>query len=287
MSGYDCYWMGRTAWTDVIRNTCTMARLIWYHVPPCLTLPGTEMGNVTAEKRMALDLVDVFAVALKHHLRGKLGIYYEDLYNLVRLLCDFTNPENSRPTVASEVPPPLGAAAPAPPLASSSGVSTSTSCSGVSTLTSASSATASTTSTSTLKVSTHMMKQPSSTPTQAQAAASGWSAGVSTSTSTSTSSTSNTSTSTSTSGVSTATLKVGMHTTKRPSSTSASGHASQTSLHQPLLPVSNPAPEDGVLQRVSPDVIPFAGVLMGVGAWVRGVWGRGRTIWVGIVCRGW
>ncbi|KAJ7886464.1 hypothetical protein B0H14DRAFT_3431293 [Mycena olivaceomarginata] len=69
-----------------------MARLIWYHVPLRLTLPGAEMGNVTAEKRMALNLVDVFAVALKHHLRGELGIYYEDLYNLVRPLHDFFIP---------------------------------------------------------------------------------------------------------------------------------------------------------------------------------------------------
>jgi hypothetical protein len=38
------------------------------------------------------------------------------------------------------------------------------------------------------------------------------------------------------------------------------------------LPASNPAPEDGVLRRVSPDVIPFAGVAAGVGAWIRGVW---------------
>ncbi|KAJ7814697.1 hypothetical protein B0H14DRAFT_3747093 [Mycena olivaceomarginata] len=297
MSGYDCYWMSRTAWTDVICNARTMAHLIWYHIPPRLTLPAA-----------------------------------------------FTDPENSRLTVASAVPPPPGAAAPALLQASSSGVSTLTSCLGVSTLTSASSATASTTSTSTLKVSTHATKRPSSTPAgshasetsihqpcslfavslkhhlrgelgiyyedlydlvrplhdftdpenprppvvsavppplgaaapsppQAQAAASGSSVGVSTSTSTSTSSTSNTSTSTSTSGVSTATLKVGAHTTKRPSSTSASGHALQTSLHQPLLPASNPAPEDGVLRRVSLDMIPFAGVLTGVGAWVRGVWG--------------
>ncbi|KAJ7836025.1 hypothetical protein B0H14DRAFT_3705532, partial [Mycena olivaceomarginata] len=45
MSGYDCYWMGRTAWTDVIRNARTMARLIWYHVPPRLTLPGADFAK--------------------------------------------------------------------------------------------------------------------------------------------------------------------------------------------------------------------------------------------------
>ncbi|KAJ7801560.1 hypothetical protein B0H14DRAFT_3489393 [Mycena olivaceomarginata] len=67
MSGYDCYWMSRTAWTDVICNARTMAHLIWYHIPPtphpaCCGASNVqtpqEMGNFTAEKRMALDLVD-------------------------------------------------------------------------------------------------------------------------------------------------------------------------------------------------------------------------------------
>ncbi|KAJ6538909.1 hypothetical protein B0H10DRAFT_1856530 [Mycena sp. CBHHK59/15] len=97
MTGYDRYWMGRTAWTDVIRNARTMGRLIWYHVPPRLTpfvagdlsRPSVEeMSKVMAEKRMALDLTEAFAVALKHHLRGELGIYYEDLYDLVKPLHD-------------------------------------------------------------------------------------------------------------------------------------------------------------------------------------------------------
>lgn len=62
---YDRYWMGRSAWTDVIRNARTMGRLIWYHVPLRLTTLGTntdrnpqEMAKVMAEKRMALDLVE-------------------------------------------------------------------------------------------------------------------------------------------------------------------------------------------------------------------------------------
>ncbi|KAJ6563247.1 hypothetical protein B0H10DRAFT_2239507 [Mycena sp. CBHHK59/15] len=109
MSGYDRYWMGRSAWADVIRNARTMTRLIWYHVPPRLTpfvagdlsRPSVEeMSKVMAEKRMALDLTEAFAVALKHHLRGELGIYYEDLYNLVKPLHDVL-----------PVPPP-----PAPPV---------------------------------------------------------------------------------------------------------------------------------------------------------------------------
>ncbi|KAJ6615405.1 Bestrophin, RFP-TM, chloride channel-domain-containing protein [Mycena sp. CBHHK59/15] len=101
MSGYDRYWMGRGAWSDVIKNARSMGRLIWYHVPPRLTVKTTEetisgqvmrspqeLNKAMAEKRMALDLVQGFTVALKHHIRGELGIYYDDLYDLVRPLHD-------------------------------------------------------------------------------------------------------------------------------------------------------------------------------------------------------
>ncbi|KAJ7041137.1 UPF0187-domain-containing protein [Mycena alexandri] len=91
MSGYDRYWMGRAAWSDVIKNARTYG-------PPYLTAEETisgqvmrssqELNKVMAEKRMALDLVLGFAVALKHHIRGELGIYYDDLYHLVRPLHD-------------------------------------------------------------------------------------------------------------------------------------------------------------------------------------------------------
>ncbi|KIK68635.1 hypothetical protein GYMLUDRAFT_728282 [Collybiopsis luxurians FD-317 M1] len=98
-SGYDRYWMGRTAFSDVIRVSHTMARLIHYHVPPCRTprteeerksgewkRPEQELQQVMTEKQMALDLVEGFSVALKHHLRGEPGVFYEDLYDLVRPL---------------------------------------------------------------------------------------------------------------------------------------------------------------------------------------------------------
>ncbi|KAJ7682841.1 Bestrophin, RFP-TM, chloride channel-domain-containing protein [Mycena rosella] len=104
MSGYDRYWMGRAAWSDVIKNSRTMGRLIWIHVPPRLTVKTAEetisgkvmrseqeLTKAMAEKRMALDLVLGFAVALKHHVRGELGIYYDDLYHLVRPLHDHTH----------------------------------------------------------------------------------------------------------------------------------------------------------------------------------------------------
>ncbi|ESK92461.1 UPF0187-domain-containing protein [Moniliophthora roreri MCA 2997] len=99
ISGYDRYYTGRTAWSDIIKNSRVMARLIWYHVPPCRT-PRTpeelqtgklkrskgELSKVMAEKRMALDLIEGFAVAVKHHIRGEAGIYFDDLYDLVKPL---------------------------------------------------------------------------------------------------------------------------------------------------------------------------------------------------------
>ncbi|KAF5354737.1 hypothetical protein D9756_005787 [Leucocoprinus leucothites] len=82
-------------------NVRTIGRLIWFHVPPRLTpqvvgeagsAPSKrsvgEMKRVMAEKKMALELVEGFAVALKHHVRGELGIYYQDLYHLVKPLHD-------------------------------------------------------------------------------------------------------------------------------------------------------------------------------------------------------
>ncbi|KAG8765033.1 hypothetical protein FRC12_007724 [Ceratobasidium sp. 428] len=92
MSGYDRYWQGRTMWSDLIKNGRTIGRLIWLHVPNTVSKPGTELSEkekereaeqVVNEKRTALALVEGYAVAMKHHLRGEPGIYYEDLYYLV------------------------------------------------------------------------------------------------------------------------------------------------------------------------------------------------------------
>ncbi|KAH7908272.1 Bestrophin, RFP-TM, chloride channel-domain-containing protein [Hygrophoropsis aurantiaca] len=89
-SGYDRYWMGRSGWCDVTRTARTIGRLIWFHVPPRFgpKIAGTETSEdeivaVMTEKKLALDLIEAFVVALKHHLRGEMGIYYEDLYHLV------------------------------------------------------------------------------------------------------------------------------------------------------------------------------------------------------------
>jgi len=66
--------MGRTSWSDMVRNARGMGRVIWFHVPARLS-PLTaeeislgapkrsqeEMLKVMAEKRMALDLIEGYA----------------------------------------------------------------------------------------------------------------------------------------------------------------------------------------------------------------------------------
>ncbi|KAJ7133985.1 Bestrophin, RFP-TM, chloride channel-domain-containing protein [Mycena crocata] len=316
ISGYDRYWMGRTAWSDVIRNARTMGRLVWYHVPPRLTggvvspiIVGEqtaeererdkererrEAPKVMAEKRMALDLVEAFAVALKHHLRGELGIYYEDLYDLVRPLHDreFFPPHWKRVTYPTNpqfaIPAahfPVAAVRPATPtptptpstLAPPSSSSTSASSSAVST-------------NSTLKPTTHAARRPAySTPaqavlTQATAGDAGTGTGAGTGSLNLGSIDAHSSASLVDGGATDATgataSSSSVPTGLGPSSNLANNenntnnNPSTVSLpHQPLLPAMNPAPEDGVLRRVSPDVIPFAGVFSGVARWL-GSWGR-------------
>lgn len=107
-SGYDRYWMGRTAWNQIILTSRTMSRLIHFHVPPRLspkTAEEIKTGEIRRnrdeklkamkEKKLAMDLIQGFAFAVKHHLRGELGIYYQDLYPLVRPLHEEEDEDSS------------------------------------------------------------------------------------------------------------------------------------------------------------------------------------------------
>ena len=69
-SGYDRYYQGRTAWSDLARTSRTFSRLIWIHVPLKIATaqvdasgkqPDTGVAiarRVMAEKRVALDLLE-------------------------------------------------------------------------------------------------------------------------------------------------------------------------------------------------------------------------------------
>ncbi|KAL1940447.1 hypothetical protein VTO73DRAFT_9019 [Trametes versicolor] len=54
--------------------------------------------RIMAEKRTALGLVEGFVVSVKHHLRGEMGIYYEDLYPLVKPLHNHPHHQRNKQT---------------------------------------------------------------------------------------------------------------------------------------------------------------------------------------------
>lgn len=76
-------------WADSSGTTCVHAlvevRAVDLHptqVPETKPLEGQSEDEARArtlvEKRTVLNLIEGFAVAIKHHLRGEDGIYYED-----------------------------------------------------------------------------------------------------------------------------------------------------------------------------------------------------------------
>lgn len=67
MSGYERYWMGRTCWTDVVRTSRAMGRLVWYHVPVRTKAHGPDMSaedkqrdskKAMKEKYNAMNLIE-------------------------------------------------------------------------------------------------------------------------------------------------------------------------------------------------------------------------------------
>jgi len=89
---------GRTCWSNIILASRTFARTVWFQVSD--VLPDSTMSKeeqharCVVEKKTAINLVEAFGVALKHYLRGEDGIYYADLYHLVKFLPAYALPGN-------------------------------------------------------------------------------------------------------------------------------------------------------------------------------------------------
>ncbi|KAF8601085.1 UPF0187-domain-containing protein [Ceratobasidium sp. AG-I] len=104
-SAFERYNEGRRLWSCVIHGSRTFARTIWFHVPdtPITVKTGEiveeQTRNIT-EKRTAINLVEAFSVAVKHYLRGEEGIYYEDLYHLVKFLPRYSREAKTLPMAA-------------------------------------------------------------------------------------------------------------------------------------------------------------------------------------------
>lgn len=92
-SAYERYTEGRKQWSTIVHVSRTLACLIWSHCTyvlrtPTPTQPATndEMLKGIIERKSFINLIEGFAVSLKHYLRGEHGIYYEDLYHLACFL---------------------------------------------------------------------------------------------------------------------------------------------------------------------------------------------------------
>ncbi|KAH7339381.1 Bestrophin, RFP-TM, chloride channel-domain-containing protein [Rhizoctonia solani] len=95
-SAYDRYWEGRKLWSTISLCSRNLATIIWIHVPTDRSpkdkgsdskpLPKDHLLRVKIEKSSMINLIQAFAVAVKHYLRGESGIYYRDLYPLIAFL---------------------------------------------------------------------------------------------------------------------------------------------------------------------------------------------------------
>ncbi|KAJ3757055.1 Bestrophin, RFP-TM, chloride channel-domain-containing protein [Lentinula raphanica] len=118
-SSFERYNEGRRLWSQLVLASRTLARTIWFHIPdpPATATESAELLKAKAmiEKKTVINLIEAFGVAVKHYLRGEDGIYYEDLYYLVKFLPAYALPTGlpsntdliNEPT-PSEMPSPPG-----------------------------------------------------------------------------------------------------------------------------------------------------------------------------------
>ncbi|KIK93068.1 hypothetical protein PAXRUDRAFT_26471 [Paxillus rubicundulus Ve08.2h10] len=91
-SSFERYNEGRRLWSQIVLGSRVFARTIWFHVPDN-TMPNAaglsedeSRARTLVEKKTIINLLEAYAVAVKHYLRGEDGIFYADLYPLVKFL---------------------------------------------------------------------------------------------------------------------------------------------------------------------------------------------------------
>ncbi|KAJ5814419.1 uncharacterized protein N7503_001169 [Penicillium pulvis] len=92
-NAYERWADGRKYWASLIQTSRNLSRIIWVHFGE----REGEDGKVDIlRKRSALNLILAFAVALKHKLRFKPDVAYEDLAGLVAHLDTFASQAHDR-----------------------------------------------------------------------------------------------------------------------------------------------------------------------------------------------
>ncbi|KAF8518639.1 Bestrophin, RFP-TM, chloride channel-domain-containing protein [Hysterangium stoloniferum] len=93
-SSFERYNEGRRLWSQIVLHSRTLARTVWIHVPDTSAAtpesqdrtPEELKSRTLVEKKTVVNLIEGFAVSVKHYLRGEEGTYYEDLWPLVKFL---------------------------------------------------------------------------------------------------------------------------------------------------------------------------------------------------------
>jgi len=97
------YNQGRQFWTTIIIATRNFSRTLWFQVSNRMPVEGMsdeeQMARALMEKKTVLNLVEAYAVAIKHYLRSEDGIYYTDLYHLVKFLPAYSLPGGIVPSL--------------------------------------------------------------------------------------------------------------------------------------------------------------------------------------------
>lgn len=102
-TAYERYSEGRKYWAQLSLNSRNMARLIWVHVQERHAEDPKLGKQDLLAKLAALNLLNAFAVALKHRLRFEPSIEYPDLNPLISHLHTFAGSADQAPLREAKV----------------------------------------------------------------------------------------------------------------------------------------------------------------------------------------
>ncbi|KIM55380.1 hypothetical protein SCLCIDRAFT_134894 [Scleroderma citrinum Foug A] len=114
-TSFDRHNEARKLWSRMLFATRTFARAVWFHVPENAVGVRVDPGDQTlldkckaetlVEKKTVINLLEAYAVAVKHYLRKEDGIGYRDLHPFVRFLPKYSLPSNIPSRDLHHLPP--------------------------------------------------------------------------------------------------------------------------------------------------------------------------------------
>ncbi|KAF9233565.1 Bestrophin, RFP-TM, chloride channel-domain-containing protein [Melanogaster broomeanus] len=107
-TSYDRYNEGRRLWAQIVGGTRSFARVVWFHVPENATGVETLCEDeakvqTLIEKKTVINLLEGYAVAITHYLRGEDGASSEDVLPFIRYLPPYDLPPSIPPHLDADV----------------------------------------------------------------------------------------------------------------------------------------------------------------------------------------